>query len=71
MKKLLSLVVVLFIGMTALTLFGSQDRGGHEGDSSSLPWHSAAQFLAGHLCRKRDFSSHTARISRVRRGRSL
>jgi len=31
MKKLLSLGVVLFIGVTALTLFGSQDRGGHEG----------------------------------------
>ena len=31
MKKLLSLGVGLFIGMTAMTLSGSQDRGGHEG----------------------------------------
>jgi Lipocalin-like domain len=32
MKKLLSLgVVSLFIGMTAMTLSGSQDRGGNEG----------------------------------------
>lgn len=31
MKKLLSLGVGLLIGMTALTLFGSQDRGGNEG----------------------------------------
>jgi hypothetical protein len=32
MKKLLSLgVVFLFIGMTAMTLFGNQDRGGNEG----------------------------------------
>ena len=32
MKKLLSLAVVsLFIGMTAMTLFGGQDRGGNEG----------------------------------------
>ncbi len=32
MKKLLSLgVVFLFIGMTAITLSGSQDRGGNEG----------------------------------------
>ncbi len=31
MKKLLSLgVVALFIGMTAMTLSGSQDRGGNE-----------------------------------------
>jgi len=30
MKKLLSLgVVSLFIGMTAMTLFGNQDRGWH------------------------------------------
>src|SRR5260370_33609067 len=32
MKKLLSLgIVSLFIGMTAMTLSGSQDRGGNEG----------------------------------------
>ncbi len=32
MKKLLSVgVVSLFIGMTAITLSGSQDRGGNEG----------------------------------------
>jgi hypothetical protein len=31
MKKLHSLGVVLLVGMTALTLFGSQDRGGNEG----------------------------------------